>query len=225
MIETSLIQGCLIALAAFGAWYGGSAFERVRSARDAKAMTRKLEAAEQHAENYRKDLHQSRAEAAALQKTLAGERAAQSESLLLMVRGYQKKMFRLGFLCVSGGLLAGGLAAGWSVGIQSELTAIRMSTDLEVRARVAEARLEGLQLQLNGARDEHQQLWKKYLENLEAKTATAAKLEALLEQLSARKLKGALELDVAALRRNLDEFQKHDPSALSEWMPSPLAKV
>lgn len=225
MIETSIVQGCLIAFAAFGAWYGGSAFERVRSSREAKAIARKLEAAEQHAENYRKDLQQSRAEAAALQKTLSGERAAQSESLLMLIRGYQKKMLRLGFLCVGGGLLAGGMAAGWSVGIQSELQAIRMSTDLEVRARVAEARFDGLQLQLNGAREEYQHLWKRYMENLEAKTATAAKLETLLDQLSARKLKGALELDVAALRRNLDEFQKYDPAVLSEWMPSPLAKV
>lgn len=225
MIETSVLQGCLIALAAFGAWYGGSAFEKIRSAREAKAITRKLEAAEQHAENYRKELRQSRAEAEALQKTLSGERAAQSESLLMLVRGYHKKMLRLGVLCVSGGLLTGGLAAGWSVGIQSELQAMRMSTDLEVRARVAEVRLDGLQLQLNSVRDEYQLLWRRYLENLEVKTATAAKLETLLDQLSGRKLKGTLELDVAALRRNLDEFQKYDPAVLSEWMPSPLAKV
>jgi hypothetical protein len=199
---------------------GTAVLLKSRLSRDAK-RSRANSNPEQHAENT--ELRQSRAKRGA-SKTLLG--VTQSESLLMLVRGYQKKMLRLGILCVSGGLLTGGLAAGWSVGIQSELQAIRVSTDLEVRARVAEARLDGLQLQLSGARDEYQHLWKRYLENLEVKTATTAKLETLLDQLSARKQRRP-ELDVAALRRNLDEFQKYDPAVLSEgcqrlWLKSNL---
>lgn len=223
--ENYLIQGCLIALSGFLAWYGGGWIERFRMRREVRSAAAKAEAAEQYAESARKELAHSRAEAAELQKTLSAERAAQSESLLTLMRGYHRKMFRLAFVCAGAGLLTGSVFAGWMVSVQSEVRAIRMSTDLEIRARVAEARAEGLVLELRGAREEYRLLWKNFMDNLEAKTVTAAKLETLLEQLSTRKIKGALEMDVAALRKNLEDLQKQEPSVMSEWFPGALNKV
>jgi N-methylhydantoinase A/oxoprolinase/acetone carboxylase beta subunit len=210
-----VLQVFLVVISALSAWFLGTALERKFSRKQAVHLAQKLTTAENEAQAYRKSLAQVRQEAEALQKTLAGERAAQSESLLTLARGYQKKMIRLACVCVGGGFLTGGVLAGWGVGMHSELQSVKRFMDLEVRARVAEARSQGLELQLAGVREDYKQLWRNFVENLEAKTVTTAKMEALLDQLTSRKLKGSLELDVEALRRNLEDLQSRD--ALMYW--------
>ncbi len=225
MLETSLIQGCWIALAAFSAWFLGAAIERTKTNRQLRSSSRRLEVLEKETEGYRKDLGLAREEVVTLQKTLAGERAAQTESLLTMTQTFHKKMLRTAALFAGGGMVLGGILCGWGVQTRADLEAVKHFMDLEVQVRVAQARAEGLELQLSSAKQDYKQLWKNFMENLEVKTVTTAKLESLLDQLSSRKLKGALELDVEALRKNLEELQRHDPAQLAEWMPVSLTKV
>ena len=225
MMETSVIQGCLIALAAFSAWFLGVSFEKIKTNRQIRSSARRFELLEKEAESYRKDLGKTREEILALQRTLAGERSAQAESLLTMTQGFHKKMVRIAAAFAGGGMLLGGLLCGWGVQAHADLEAMRHFMELEVQVRVAQARVEGLELQLSNAKQDYKQLWKNFMDNLEIKTLTTAKLESLLDQLSARKLKGGLELDVEALRKNLEELQRHDPAQLAEWMPVSVAKI
>lgn len=225
MAEKELIELSLITLGVLTAAWTGFWAEKFRSRKELSKALKKAQSAEAYAETARREVSRLKASVSELQTSLNSERAEQNQYRLNLAASYSLKTMRLSALALCAGLGAGSLLISWGSNLRTEVQVLKATREFEIRARVAEARAESLSLELKNSGDEIQALRRNFMHQLEAKAVTAAKLEMLLDQLGSRRIKGALELDVSALKQNLQDLRQQDTLPVPDLMPASFQKV
>ncbi|HTL46721.1 MAG TPA: hypothetical protein VL688_01525 [Verrucomicrobiae bacterium] len=201
-MSISLIYGSSIAIALFLVWNAASFLERNMRQRKYRVLEAQWQQSEAKAARLAEELGAARSQCLSLQRDLESGRQAQAEALNGLRLQSLKQMMRAGIATAAAGFFAGAVIVGIVVDARAQNAALRRSTDLEVRALVAEARFKDAHSELAVLRDEQRNFRKVLLEAREEKAVALTKLEILLGHFSGKKAKG-VDLDVNAIRESL----------------------
>lgn len=202
-METWIYYG----IALFTLWAAGfmafHLFYRRKYTQKLVDLYKKVELSEASARRIKEQFLKIQEEASSLRLSLDRERRERTEETAGQRENYRKKTFAFSAACLFSGLLFGGLVSGLLVHSAGEVSHVRKMIDLEVLAKVNEAKAEMLRLQLDKVQANYDLLHRSLTQTRENEAVTLAKLEVLLEHLSGRKLGQKLMLDIEAMRESL----------------------
>lgn len=203
-MQNYLFYGAVL-FAGFGlTWILGGAWQRSLHSKRYRELEVRLKEGEKRFLSLAGELGTAKQQLSILSRELDQSRQAQTQLTYQNREKILKRSLQSAFAGALAGLLLGSMMAAVITDARGQVRLMEKTVSLEVAARTAEARSESLRAELSALRDEYQGFRRNMMGVQESRAIAVTKLEMLLDQLSARKLRGGLEMDLKAMREGLD---------------------
>lgn len=183
---TALLSGAGISAVFF---YGVVVRNRSRKIRSLEREKAEITAS---VKSLREEIFQTRLRADALARDFESVSRQKDELHRELLNPYRKPVLAFALKTFGAGILCGAVVMGPAVFSVQQSVWTKRIVDVEVRARVAEAKAHFYEGNLGSLRAEYENLGRKLLEEMEQKFVFLAKLEALIDENPSRKTHGFL---------------------------------
>lgn len=215
MMMLSIAIPVAIISASMIAWMLGSGRSRKAATVRINSLELQLKNSQDRAAGLHKEVGTLRESMRTLDAQLATERQEKELATLELKNPLRKSSVVFATSCLAVGLLAGGAMTGLWVNSHVDMKYREKMTQLEVRAGVAETRVEYLERDRKSAVQEAQQYRRQVLEEREKRSVAVTKLEVVLEHLVAKKAGREITIDLDKMREGMkrEAESKRDAAA------------
>ena len=203
-MQTYLFYGAVLFAGFWMSWFLGGVWQKSIQGRRYRDLEMRLKEGEKRFLSITGELGAARQQISVLSRDLDQSRQAQTQISFQSREKILKRSVQSASVGVLAGLLLGSMMAAVITDARGQVRLMEKTVSLEVTARSAEARNESLRAELSALRDEYQAFRRSMMGVQESRAIAMTKLEILLDQLSARKWRGNLEMDLKAMREGLE---------------------
>lgn len=221
----ALIYGSLVAATGILAWTASALLERRQSRVKVSEAQQKLKQSEAKFLHYQSEFLRVQKEVQSLRSESRDKQQSHDILMAETRHGLTRQGWQRAFAGLAFGLLAGGFLVGGYGTSQARLETLQATADLEVRARVAEAKLELMVKNQNELQKQLQELQLYSMEMREINAVAMTKMNILLYHIADRKSSKLGPLDIEALRMSLQMDEGGSLKTPAEILPLAVKAV